>query len=32
MRKFTLEAWSNPKIKKDVVAKEIEPCETKIEK
>ena len=32
MRKFTLEAWSNPKIKKDVVAKEIKPCEIIIEK
>ena len=29
-RKFKLEAWSNPKIKKDLVAKEIKPCEIKI--
>ena len=28
-RKFTLEAWSSPKIKKDFVKKEVKPCEIK---
>ena len=29
-RKFTLEAWSSPKIKKDFVKKEVKPCEIKL--
>ena len=29
-RKFKLEAWSNPKIKNELVAKEIKSCEIKI--